>query len=89
MAAFTAVRAGVTRIPYGQAGRCSYVAVLVDGTLSSVAPLIYAIFIVNERRKTRGEIPRVVSRIYVPLHIYTRGSLSWVASGIVGFSRRE
>ena len=28
----TAVRAGVTRMPYGQSGRCSYVAGLVDGT---------------------------------------------------------
>ena len=31
--AFTAFRASVTRIPYGQTGRCSYIAVFVDGTI--------------------------------------------------------
>ena len=33
-------RAGVTRIPCGQTGRCSYVAVLVDGALLT-AVLLY------------------------------------------------
>ena len=33
LAPFTAVRAGVTLIPYGQTGRCSFVAGLVDKTL--------------------------------------------------------
>ena len=31
----------VTRIPYGQTGRCSYVAVLVDGTLLTDVLLFY------------------------------------------------
>ena len=40
LAAFTAVRAGVTRIPYGQTGGCSYVAILVDGTLLTAVLLL-------------------------------------------------
>ena len=35
------VRAGVSRIPYGQSRRCSYVAVLVDGTLRTAVLLLY------------------------------------------------
>ena len=41
LAVFTAVRAGVTHIPYGQTGRCSYVAVLMVGTLLTAVPLVY------------------------------------------------
>ena len=41
LAAFTAVRAGVTPIPCGQTGRCSYAAVLVDGTLLAAVLLLH------------------------------------------------
>ena len=41
LAPYTAVRACVTRIPYGQTGRCSYVAVLADDTLLAAVLLLF------------------------------------------------
>ena len=41
LAPFTAVRARVTRTPCGQTGRCSYVAVLVVGTLLAAVLLLF------------------------------------------------
>ena len=44
LAPFTVVRAGVTRIPYGQAGRVFYVAGLVDGTFLAAGLLLYSYY---------------------------------------------